>query len=131
MAQALSSHLTAGLKSEVSIRQVPFDAPWAWLAGGWRDLWKVPRIGLGYGAAFALGAFVIAAGLTRAGLASLMLALGGGFLLIGPLAAVGLYGQGNGAVWQAGGCCACGGNSAFIFQEGRRNVASGSHTVSG
>jgi uncharacterized membrane protein len=73
------------------VRQVPFDAPWAWLAAGWRDLWAAPLISLGYGALFAALAAGMVLGLTVTGLESLMLAIGGGFLLVGPVAAVGLY----------------------------------------
>lgn len=91
MAQTVSSPFIPRLTAGLAIRQVPMDAPWDWLAAGWRDLWRTPSISLGYGAVFALAAFVIAAGLTRIGWASLMLALGGGFVLMGPLAAVGLY----------------------------------------
>jgi uncharacterized membrane protein len=75
----------------VKVRRVPFDAPWGWLAAGWRDLWTVPRISLTYGALFAALAAAMVLGLTVGGLESLILALGGGFLLIGPVAAVGLY----------------------------------------
>lgn len=75
----------------VSIRRVPFDAPWLWLAAGWRDLWVQPYISLSYGIVFA----VIAAGLTLAlsvaHMQALVLPLAGGFVLIAPLAAVGLY----------------------------------------
>lgn len=75
----------------VPIEQVPFDAPWAWLAAGWRDMWQVPRISLAYGLLFACISATLAAGLLVGGFASLILALAGGFLLIGPIAAVGLY----------------------------------------
>jgi uncharacterized membrane protein len=75
----------------IEIAQVPFDAPWAWLAAGWRDLWSAPGISLLYGAAFAALSALLALGLLWGGLASLTLALAGGFLLIGPAAAVGLY----------------------------------------
>lgn len=78
-------------RSDVRIRQVPFDAPWAWLASGWRDLWANPSVSLGYGAIFTIVAFGLLAGLIQAGLQSLMLALAGGFILVGPLFAVGLY----------------------------------------
>jgi uncharacterized membrane protein len=91
MAQTLSSPFIPRIRSGVAIRTVPFDAPWEWLAAGWRDLWSVPRISLAYGAVFALAALGLAVGLLEIGWASLMLALGGGFVLIGPLAAVGLY----------------------------------------
>lgn len=75
----------------VAVRAVAFDAPWNWLAAGWRDLWAVPRISLSYGAVFAVLAAALVSGLLVAGLESLILALAGGFLLIGPVAAVGLY----------------------------------------
>lgn len=72
-------------------RRVPFDAPWAWLAAGWRDMWQAPHVSLSYGLAAAAGAAIIAVGLARLEAASLFLTLAGGFLLIGPLLAVGLY----------------------------------------
>ena len=72
-------------------RAVPFDAPWSWLAAGWRDMWHVPQISLVFGLVVAIGAAVVAFGLTKLDAASLFLALAGGFLLIGPLVAVGLY----------------------------------------
>lgn len=72
-------------------RRVPFDAPWLWLAAGWRDMWHVPQISLAFGLVAAIGAAVIALGLTKLDAVSLFLALAGGFLLIGPLLAVGLY----------------------------------------
>jgi uncharacterized membrane protein len=77
--------------SSVAVGQVPFDAPWDWLAAGWRDMWTVPHASLTYGAGFALVSAALALGLMVGGLESLILALGGGFLLIGPIAAVGLY----------------------------------------
>lgn len=72
-------------------RRVPFDAPWNWLAAGWRDLWTIPKLSLTYGAAFAVGAAVMAALLWVQGWNALFLALAGGFLLVGPLFGVGLY----------------------------------------
>jgi uncharacterized membrane protein len=90
---------TAGLPGDrpsvrpghVGVRLVAFDAPWDWLGAGWRDLWEAPAIGLTYGAAFSLGAVFLAAGLLQFGMQSLILALAGGFLLLGPLLGVGLY----------------------------------------
>ncbi len=72
-------------------RRVPFDAPWNWLAAGWRDIWRAPHLSFAYGAAAALGAGVLVLALARLEAVSLFLALAGGFLLIGPLLAVGLY----------------------------------------
>jgi uncharacterized membrane protein len=76
----------------ISVRpNVPFDAPWTWLAAGWRDLWALPALSLGYGAVFSLVALGLVTGLFALGWQSLMLALAGGFLLVGPMLAVGLY----------------------------------------
>ena len=77
--------------SGVTVEQVPFDAPWNWLAAGWRDMWAVPQVSLAYGCVFALLSVSLTLGLLLTGLPSLVLALAGGFLLIGPIAAVGLY----------------------------------------
>jgi uncharacterized membrane protein len=72
-------------------REVPFDAPYSWLAAGWRDMWRVPRVSLAYGAIFAITGLVLAVGLTQVGLQSLILVLAGGFILVGPMLAAGLY----------------------------------------
>lgn len=72
-------------------RRVPFDAPWNWLAAGWRDVWSVPGISLAYGTVFAIGAGLMMAGLASLEASSLFMALAGGFLLVGPCLAVGLY----------------------------------------
>jgi uncharacterized membrane protein len=77
--------------SGIAIRHIPFDAPWYWLAAGWRDLWTAPLISIGYGVLFALIGLGLTVGLTEVGWQALMLPLAGGFLLVGPLAAVGLY----------------------------------------
>jgi uncharacterized membrane protein len=73
------------------ISEVPFDAPWKWLDLGWRDLWASPSVSLTFGAVAAAGAFLIAAALVKFEALPLFLPIAGGFLLIGPLLAVGLY----------------------------------------
>jgi uncharacterized membrane protein len=75
----------------IAIRQVDLEAPWRWLAAGWADLVAMPHISLTYGAAFTVLAAGFWLGLATVGWQSLMLALAGGFLLIGPVLAVGLY----------------------------------------
>lgn len=54
-------------------------------------MWTIPNVSLIYGACFAVAAAVMLVGLTQFGAQSLILALGGGFMLLGPLVAVGLY----------------------------------------
>jgi uncharacterized membrane protein len=78
-------------EAHIHIRRIPSDAPWDWLAAGWRDLCAVPGVSLAYGTTFAVLALALTAGLLKLGLQSLIPALCGGFLLIGPLVAVGLY----------------------------------------
>lgn len=71
--------------------KLAFDDPWIWLAAGWRDLWQAPAIGLTYGAIFALAALALALGLLSLEAHSLFPALAGGFLLLAPFFAMGLY----------------------------------------
>lgn len=71
--------------------KVPSDAPWNWLAAGWRDLWQAPVLSLGYGAIFASVAAFMLWLLVSLESTALFLPLVGGFLLVGPFLAVGLY----------------------------------------
>ena len=72
-------------------RIVAFDAPWLWLAAGWRDMWAYPAVSLCYGLMFTAAAAILIFGLLALNALPWFLALAGGFLLIGPLFAVGLY----------------------------------------
>ena len=75
----------------IHVRSVPFDAPWSWLARGWSDLWTLPHVSMTCGAIFSLIAAAFVYGLTVRGLEAVMLALAGGFMLVGPMAAVTFY----------------------------------------
>ena len=90
MEQNATRDLELSSVTDLKVEQVPFDAPWAWLAAGWRDLWSAPGISLSYGAAAAGLSAVLVFALLAGGLESLTLALAGGFLLVGPAAAVGM-----------------------------------------
>ncbi len=74
-----------------AVNDLRFDQPWEWLAAGWRDLWRVWPISITYGAVFAALAFGLLGGLAYEGSQSIILSLAAGFLLLGPLMAVGLY----------------------------------------
>jgi uncharacterized membrane protein len=76
---------------EVTLRAVSMEDPWNWLSAGWRDMRRAPLLSLGYGFAFVLIAFAGTAVLWSSGLESLVPVLAGGFGLIGPMLAVGLY----------------------------------------
>lgn len=82
---------TSSSVTALPVRRVPIDAPYAWLAAGWRDMRANLPLSLAYGAVFTLGAAILVAGLFSLDTLSLILPLAGGFLLIAPLAAAGLY----------------------------------------
>ncbi|MCI1193593.1 DUF2189 domain-containing protein [Calidifontimicrobium sp. SYSU G02091] len=73
-----------------TVRDVAWHRPFAWLRAGWRDLVRQPGLALGYGGFVALAGWIL---LTVAwtGAAHLVPALLGGFLLVAPIVAVGLY----------------------------------------
>ena len=72
-------------------RNLPPSAARDWLAAGWSDLRASPVQSLVYGlAVFALSVLVIL-GLVAVGLPSLILPALSGFLVVGPLLAIGLY----------------------------------------
>ena len=73
------------------IRTVQLERPWAWLAAGWRDLLGAPVISLVYGVLFAVIGWAITFGLWWLDAIYLILPLSAGFLIMGPILAVGLY----------------------------------------
>jgi len=73
------------------IRDVAFDDPWEWVGAGWRDMWRVWPISLAYGAVFATVALALLIGLFMQGGQAIIVTLAAGFLLLGPILAVGLY----------------------------------------
>jgi uncharacterized membrane protein len=73
------------------IRTVPLDAPWQWLAKGWDDIWTAPLISLGYGLMFFVVSIVLSLGLMWYESLSLVPAAAAGFMLVGPVLAMGLY----------------------------------------
>lgn len=73
------------------IRRVELDRPWAWLAAGWRDLVSAPSVSLTYGVLFALVGWAVTFGLWWLGMVYLIAPLTAGFLIVGPILAVGLY----------------------------------------
>ncbi len=84
-------HSMPGPKAPPIVNKIPMDAPWRWLAAGWRDMWKRPGLSLGYGLVFVGISAGLTAGLWAQGMFSLVLALAAGFMLVGPMLAVGLY----------------------------------------
>lgn len=80
-----------GTQTPPAVRRVTVDQSSRWLSRGWEDMTRSPGISLTYGLAFVAIAYAIVFGLREIGMTSLVLPLMAGFMLIGPLAAVGLY----------------------------------------
>lgn len=74
-----------------AVRRVPLDAPWHWLARGWRDLCEVPILSIAYGILFCIGGWFAFYWLNEIELSSLIAVLAGGFTLTAPLFAAGFY----------------------------------------
>lgn len=74
-----------------TVRRLELERPWSWLSQGWQDLCQAPGVSLVYGVIFCLISFAITAGVLFADLAYLLLPLTAGFMLVGPMLAVGLY----------------------------------------
>jgi len=89
--KAAGSRGREGATRTIALNEVAFDAPWDWLACGWRDFWAAPVVSLSYGVLFAGLAAFLFVGLICYRWESLILPLSGGFLLIGPVLAVALY----------------------------------------
>ncbi len=83
------------MTDQVRLRRVDNEAPWEWLAGGWSDLKRTTPLSLYVGAAFVVGAGLITALLWIAGLSSWIPVAAGGFALVGPVFAVGVYEMGR------------------------------------
>lgn len=62
-----------------------------WVRAGWNDLRRAARFSLPYGAAFVAIGFALTGGLALAGMEYLITPLVEGFMLVAPLAALGLY----------------------------------------
>jgi len=71
------------------LNTLPWRAPLHWLARGWRDFVRCPGIGLFYGACFMGMGWALVAVFEAA--PAYVLALSAGFLLVGPVLALGLY----------------------------------------
>lgn len=73
----------------LTLKPVSMSSPWQWLQAGWRDFVAYPQIGLFYGLCFVLmGAVLLWAFVNQP---AYLLALAGGFLLVGPFLCLGMY----------------------------------------
>ena len=83
------------------VRRIGLDQPWSWLTKGWQDLRRAPAVGLSYGVLFSVAGVVLLTAIWFLDIFVLVLPLTAGFMLMGPILAVGLLvivlAAGNGA----------------------------------
>ena len=77
------------------VAKIGLDAPFSWLAGGWRDFTCAPLPCLIYGIALAAASAAIGWALVFSGQFAWVFVLAGGFLIVGPMLAMGLYEAGR------------------------------------
>jgi uncharacterized membrane protein len=73
----------------IHLRPLGFGAPFHWLRLGWQDFIRAPGIGLFYGTCFMLMGWALLAVFESS--PAYVLALSGGFLLVGPFLCLGMY----------------------------------------
>lgn len=73
------------------IRDVSIEQPFVWLGKGWADFVRAPKLSIVHGLIFTLSGFILFVGLTLMGMEYLIFPMTAGFILIGPVLAIGLY----------------------------------------
>jgi uncharacterized membrane protein len=72
-------------------RNLPAGAAFGWLAAGWRDLWRNPLPSLAYGLLVFAVSLAVIWGLFRLKFDYILFPALAGFMVVGPLMAIGLY----------------------------------------
>lgn len=83
--------LEAGLPFVAESNELPWNAAFGWLAAGWRDVMRTPRLTLAYGSIIFLVSWGVSLMAWWLGRFALLAALLSGFIYIAPMLAVGLH----------------------------------------
>lgn len=78
-------------RRKAKINKVQPDAAWRWLRRGLADMRAMPGVSLAYGLVFAMISALLTFSLLMLHVGAFIPALAAGFMLVGPLAAVGMY----------------------------------------
>lgn len=73
------------------IRRIRGDRPWVWLARGWNDMRRAPRVSFAWGLGFVIFGLVVIGALYAFRVYYLILPFAAGFMLVAPVLVVGLY----------------------------------------
>ena len=85
----------AGLPFVAESNELPWNAAFGWLAAGWRDVMRTPRLTLAYGSIIFLVSWGVSLMAWWLGRFALLAALLSGFIYIAPMLAVGLHSVGK------------------------------------
>jgi uncharacterized membrane protein len=75
----------------IHVRKVLPDAHWTWLSQGWSDFRRAWMVTLPAGVAVSIASMIIVFAMWRMGLVAFIPAACGGFAILGPLLAIGIY----------------------------------------
>lgn len=78
-------------RTAAGARRLPLTAAFGWLAAGWADLWRAPLPSLAYGLMVFVFSVAVTWGLFRFQLDYILFPALAGFMVVGPLIAIGLY----------------------------------------
>ncbi|WP_290647576.1 DUF2189 domain-containing protein [Aquisalimonas sp.] len=91
MATPSSARLDLGGEQPLFIHRISMEQPWGWVQAGWHDLKRCPGTSIGYGAIWVIVSLALVGGLWAAGQGAWLLPLVAGFMIMGPVVAIGLY----------------------------------------
>ena len=80
-----------GGSGAIEIAKITADDPWVWIRRGWSDMGRAPLVSLSYGLGFSVISAALVAAMFWLDASSLALAAGAGFMIVGPMLAVGMY----------------------------------------
>jgi uncharacterized membrane protein len=86
----VATSATGGMPG-IRVNRIGYDAPWRWLDQGFKDFQRCAGTSLAYGSIFLSASLLLTGGLWAVGLGAWIMPFAGGFLLLGPLLATGLY----------------------------------------
>lgn len=91
MAQAVEDGDVAGAPPRLAVRRISMESPWRWLGAAWSQLWQAQKPAFAYGLIFAALSLLLVVLLFSYDALALVLPMSGGFFLLGPFLAIGLY----------------------------------------
>lgn len=82
---------TSQAETPRAFARLPLDSARGWLRAGWADAKTQPALSFGYGAAVCLASWAMVGLILRAGWGNVLFPALAGFMILGPVVAVGLY----------------------------------------